>query len=173
MINSLILNIILSTPIIFGLSLISFGVHKHSDHFEKSKWPTAVAKVVTSQVVLAKSKAATRARMREVNVYEAHIVASYSVEGQEYFYKRGSEGPGAQYRDQRLALELVEKNKPGTELTVRFNPESPEDSAMFIPKPMAAYLLYGAGLFVILLGVALMWVANTRVKSKQSALATT
>jgi hypothetical protein len=131
-----------------GFALIHFkGVSRAK---AASKWPSAAATVLSSEVVVEESGDTMEAG---TTWYNPVVNYSYVVEGREL---RGSRlrfgNPRSARRSKSEAA--ISKYVPGSSTTIRYNPEKPEDSVLETGKPSPIYLVLAVfGVPFIVLGM--------------------
>lgn len=154
--------------IVFGGCLIVFGtVYVISTIVIKrsfqgtANWPKAAGEVLRAFVYRHE-----RRTLKETSItYTPVVEYTYTVEGLPYTSQKRDFAPYdcATFTEEKKAAEIVAELPPGKPVTVRYNPDVPEQSALKVEKPRMhnTVLLFGVanalmGVLMIVLAVVLM-----------------
>ena len=117
-------------------------------------WPTAMGKVTRSEVIVEEDKDGEGSTWYNPVVAYAYNVAGETVEGSRIRFanmRRGS---------RKKAEEILARYSAGETVTVRYNPEKPNEAVLESQKPGPLYLVMALGGLIFIV-VGLLWGSMT------------
>lgn len=143
--------------IVLGIACIVSTVAVKRDGQGMGNWPKVAGQVLRAFVYRHERKTS-----KETTVtYTPVVEYAYTVAGERYTSQRRDYFPSeaATYRDEREAVSVVGEMPVGRVVTVRYNPNVPQQAMLAVPKPVAHNTVLMFGVVNVVMGALMIVLA--------------